>query len=86
MTTRFKGILSAVGVVAMLASPAVAKTARHHHDDAPSAVPSDARGSATRHAPSGFVPRVPTEGGPYTPDIPTPAHGLNPDFQDGSRG
>jgi hypothetical protein len=85
MTTRFKGILSAVGVAAMLASPAMAKTVRHHHG-APSAVPSDARGSAVRYAPSGFVPRVPTEGGPYTPDIPTPAHGLNPDFQDGSRG
>jgi hypothetical protein len=85
MKTKLKGILSAVGVAAMLASPAMAKTARHHHG-APSAVPSDARGSATRYAPSGFVPRVPSEGGPYTPDVPTPAHGLNPDFQDGSRG
>jgi hypothetical protein len=85
MRTKLKGILSAVGVAAMLASPAMAKTARHHHN-APSAVPSDARGSAARYAPNGFVPRVPTEGGPYTPDIPTPAHGLNPDFQDGSRG
>jgi hypothetical protein len=85
MTTRFMGILSAVGVAALLASPAMAKTVRHHHG-APSAVPSDARGSAVRYAPNGFVPRVPTEGGPYTPDIPAPAHGLNPDFQDGSRG
>ena len=25
-------------------------------------------------------------GGPYTPDAPTPAHGLSQDFQDGSRG
>ena len=41
-------------------------------------IPSDARGSV---APYGA-----TEGGPYTPSIPTPAHGLNPDFQDGSRG
>jgi hypothetical protein len=41
-------------------------------------IPSDARGSA---APYGA-----TEGGPYTPSMQTPAHGLNPDFQDGSRG
>jgi len=27
-----------------------------------------------------------TEGGPYTPDAPTPAHGFSQDFQDGSRG
>ncbi len=27
-----------------------------------------------------------TEGGPYTPDMPTPAHGFSQDFQDGSRG
>ena len=85
MTTRFIGILSAVGVAALLASPAMAKTVRHHHG-ALSAIPSDARGSAVRYAPNGFVPRVPTEGGPYTPDIPAPAHGSNPDFQDGSRG
>jgi len=41
-------------------------------------IPSDARGSV---APYGA-----TEGGPYTPSMQTPAHGLNPDFQDGSRG
>jgi hypothetical protein len=41
-------------------------------------IPSDARGSV---APYGA-----TEGGPYTPNIRTPAHGLNPDFQDGGRG
>jgi hypothetical protein len=41
-------------------------------------IPSDARGSV---APYGA-----TEGGPYTPSMPAPAHGLNPDFQDGSRG
>jgi len=27
-----------------------------------------------------------TEGGPYTPDMRTPAHGFSQDFQDGSRG
>jgi hypothetical protein len=85
MTTRFKVMLSAVGVAALLASPAMAKTVRHHHG-APSAVPSDARGAAIRYAPYGFVPRVPAESGPYTPDAPSPAHGVNPDFQDGSRG
>jgi hypothetical protein len=90
MNTKLKGILSAMGVAALLASPAMAKTTHHHHG-ASSAVPSDARGAAThgsaiRYSPYGFVPRVPTESGPYTPDIPTPAHGLNPDFQDGSRG
>jgi hypothetical protein len=85
MRTKLKGILLAVGVAALLTSPAMAKTVRHHRG-APSAVPSDARGSAIPYAPYGFVPRAPTEGGPYTPDIRTPAHGLNPDFQDGSRG
>ena len=85
MRTRMKGILSAVGVAALLASPAMAKTVRHHHN-APSAVPSDAQGSAIRYAPYRFVPRGPAQSGPYTPDMPTPAHGLNPDFQDGSRG
>jgi hypothetical protein len=85
MRTRLKGILSAVGVAALLASPAMAKTVRHHHY-APSAVPSDAQGAVIRHAPYRFVPRGPVEGGPYTPDMPAPAHGLNPDFQDGSRG
>ena len=41
-------------------------------------IPSDARGSV---APYGA-----TEGGPYTPSMPSPAHGLSHDFQDGSRG
>ena len=70
MTTRFKGILSAVGVVALLASPAMAKTVRHHQA-APSTVyiPSDARASV---APYGAA-----EGGPYTPS----ARGRSYDFQ-----
>jgi hypothetical protein len=87
MRTNLKAILSAVGVAALLASPATAKTVRNH-DGAPSTVsiPSDARGSVIRYGAYGFGPRGATESGPYTPSIPTPAHGLNPDFQDGSRG
>jgi hypothetical protein len=79
MRTNLKVILSAVGVAAVLASPAMAKTVRHHHA-APSTlyIPSDARGSV---APLGA-----TEGGSYTPSMPTPLHGLSRDFQDGSRG
>ena len=75
MRTNLKVILSAVGVAALLASPAMAKTTRHQ---APSTVflPSDARGSV---APYGF------EGGAYTPSAPV-TRGLNRDFQDGSRG
>ena len=78
MRTNLKVILSTVGVAALLASPAMAKTVRHQHA-VPSTVyiPSDARGSV---APYG------AEGGPYTPSGPTPLHGLSRDFQDGSRG
>jgi hypothetical protein len=81
MRTNLKMILSAVGVAALLASPAMAKTVRHHHVT-PSTiyVPNDARGSVAPYGYGSF------EGGPYTPSIPTPAHGLNRDFQDGSRG
>jgi len=77
MRTNLKVILSAVGVAALLASPAMAKTMRHHRA-APSTVyiPSDARGSV--------APYVAAEGGPYTPSGRTPLHGLNPDFQNGN--
>jgi len=77
MKTNLKAILSAIGVAALLASPAMAKTVRHHHA-APSTVyiPSDARGSVAAY---GYGA---SEGGPYTPSVPT---GLG-DFQDGSRG
>ena len=75
MKTNLNVMLSAIGVAALLASPAMAKQVRPNDL---STVPSDARGSV---APYGA-----TEGGPYTPDMPTPAHGLNHDFQDGSRG
>ena len=78
MRTNLKVILSAVGVAALLASPAMAKTVRHHQA-APSTVyiPSDARASV---APYGAA-----EGGPYTPSMPTPAYGVNRDFHNGSR-
>jgi hypothetical protein len=59
-------------------------------------VPSDARASVSkakhrhlyipRDARGSVAPYGATEGGPYTPSVQTPAHGLNPDFQDGSRG
>jgi hypothetical protein len=77
MRTNLKVMLSAVGVAALLASPAMAKTVRHHHAARSTVyVPSDARGSV---APYGA-----NEGGPYTPSMPTPRHGQNPDFQGGS--
>jgi hypothetical protein len=68
MRTSLKVILSAAGVAALLASPAMAKTVRHQH-----AAPS-----------TGFVGPYgygPNEGGPYTPSAPF-TRGLNRDFQD----
>ena len=73
MRANLKVILSVVGVAALLASPAMAKQVRSH--DAPSIVPSDARGAV---APNGA-----NEGGPYTPSFPTQLYGNNPDFQGG---
>jgi hypothetical protein len=73
MRTNLKMILSSLGVAALLVSPVLAKTERHHH-----VAPSDARGY--------IAPYGTTEGGPYTPDMPASRHGLNQDFQDGSRG
>jgi hypothetical protein len=79
MRTNLKVILSAVGVAALLASPAMAKTVRHH--------------SAAVDNSYGYAPVGSFGGGwgslsfgPYTPNMPTPAHGLSRDFQDGSRG
>ena len=77
MRKNLKAVLSAAGVAALLASPAMAKTVRHHAAPSSVYVPSDARGSV------GYGAR---ESGPYTPSIPTPAHGQSRDFQDGSRG
>jgi len=76
MRMNLKTILSAAGVVALLASPAMAKSVRHHVVSP--YYPSDARGSVARYGTF--------EGGPYSPSIPSPAHGLSRDFQDGSRG
>jgi hypothetical protein len=77
MRANLKVILSTVGVAALLASPAMAKTARHQHA-VPSTVyvPSDARGS--------IAPYATLEGGPYTPSKPAP-RGKNYDFQDSPR-
>jgi hypothetical protein len=75
MRTSLKVILSAVGVAALLASPAMAKTVRSHASI--KYIPSDARGSV--------APLV-NEGGPYSPSIPTLPYGGNRDFQNGSRG
>ena len=76
MRTNLKVILSAAGVAALLASPAMAKTVRHQHAAPPTVYfPSNARGFV---APYGYGPG---EGGPYTPSAPfSPRY--NRDFQD----
>ena len=79
MTSNLKFILSAVGVAALLASPAMAKTQRHPHA-APGAVnmPADAHASANPNTAAVTV---------YSPDVKVqayPSNGLNPDFQLGS--
>jgi len=72
MKTNLKLILSCVGVVALLASPVMAKQVRV--DKAASvAVPSDARASIAAI----------NEGGPYTPSASTQPYGKNRDFQGG---
>lgn len=76
MTSNLKIILSAVGVAALLASPAMAKT-KQRHETAPALVniPVDTHASV---ASSGQAVTV------YAPDVKVPAHtatGLNPDFQ-----
>jgi hypothetical protein len=76
MTSNLKIVLSAVGVAALLASPALAKTVRHHQAPSLVSVPADARASI---APSA-APAVT----PYAADVKTqvhPTNGLNPDFQ-----
>jgi hypothetical protein len=66
-----KVMLSAVGVAALLASPAVAKTAHRQGTSTQVVVPAERAN----------VPAV----SPYGADVPQPAHkpinGLNPDFQ-----
>jgi hypothetical protein len=80
MKSNMKVILSAVGVVALLASPALAKShERHHHHAAPSLanIPADAQASVGGPA---FVVS------PYSAETRTPVYAprnnnLNPDFQ-----
>jgi hypothetical protein len=75
MKANLKVILSAVGVAALLVSPAMAKQVRPQK---PVVFPSDARASV---APYGV-----NEGGPYTPSVPTSRYDMRHDFQNGSRG
>jgi len=76
MNTNMKVMLSALGAAALLVSPALAYTVPQRNV-APSAgyIPYDARASV---APYGTF-----EGGPYTPSLPAPTHGVSPDFQNG---
>ncbi len=73
MKSNLKVILSAVGVVALLASPALAKT-RHHHVASPYAVqqiPYDARASVVEPYAASLPERA----------LPPISNNLNPDFQ-----
>ena len=76
MTPSLKTILSAVGVAALLASPALAKTQRHQQAaPALTSVPTDAQASIGPNAAAVTV---------YSPDVRVPAQpitGVNPDFQ-----
>ena len=67
-----KTLITVLTLSIVAATPMLAQAASWH------SVQNAARGSV---APYGA-----TEGGPYTPDMRTPAHGLSQDFQDGSRG
>ena len=80
MTSNLKLILSAVGVAALLASPAMAKS-RHDVARSLANVPSDARAEAFAPAPS-FTPPTSTQR-VYAAEQPVPSHyrDLNPDFQ-----
>lgn len=74
MKTNLNVFLSAIGVAAVLASPAMAQQGRPQ-DPALSIVPSDARASV--------APYWRSEGGPYTPSMPTLRYGASRDFQAG---
>jgi hypothetical protein len=80
MRTNLKAILAAIGAAALLGSPAMART---HHSHAPSAEGIGGAHGAAYQAPY-YMPG--NEGGPYTPSMPTPAHGQSHDFQDDTRG
>jgi hypothetical protein len=79
MTSNLKLILSAVGVAALLASPAMAKAHARNHAAAIKTlqnVPADTR--AESYTPStGWTQKV------YSAEAPVPAHhgSINPDFQ-----
>jgi hypothetical protein len=78
MKSNMKVILSAMGVVALLASPALAKSQRHQHHAAPSLanIPADAQASDAHSVvvqPYSAQTRQPV----YTPEN----NGLNPDYQ-----
>jgi hypothetical protein len=79
MTSNLKVMLSALGVAALLASPAMAKSHARIHRAAPSIVnvPYDARASVQTYASAPLVTV-------YAADRPVQPHrygGLNPDFQ-----
>ncbi len=78
MTPNLKVLLAAVGVAALAASPAMAKSHARIHSVAPLTVlPADAHGYAGPYAAHPFVT-------PYAPDLPEQPHqphGANPDFQ-----
>ena len=79
MTSNLKVILSAAGVAALLASPALAKTVHNRPVPSLANVPADAHASVV--SPNGSLVTV------YGPNVPQPAHetpGPNPDFQLGS--
>jgi hypothetical protein len=67
-----KTLITVLTLSIVTAAPMLAQAASWHN------VQDDARGSVAAYGVS--------EGGPYTPNMQTPAHGLNHDFQDGSRG
>jgi hypothetical protein len=80
MTSNLKVILSAVGVAALVTSPALAKSHVRTNHVAPAAVPADAHAAVTPYAAQPLVT-------PYAPDVREPAHetaGPSPDFQLGS--
>jgi hypothetical protein len=80
MTSNLKVILSAVGVAALVASPALAKSHVRTNYVAPAAVPADAHASVAPYAAQPLVT-------PYGANVPEPAHetaGPSPDFQLGS--
>jgi hypothetical protein len=67
-----KTLITVLTLSIAAATPMLAQAASWH------SVQDAARGSVAAYGA--------TEGGPYTPSMQTPAHGLNHDFQDGSRG